>query len=1003
MAVIALTVPSRFSSSKSSRSRGRELLRAGRRRARPGGRRGRRASSRGRPWPRSRKTRPGREPGGILMPIGPSSVGTIASPPSTAVVRGTVTVVLQVVALRARTSGAAGRARAGTDRRAGRARRRRALAGRAHARALAHARRDASPRPCARLPPSPSCSPCAWCPAATSSSVRSTVPSTSAPGALSAPRPKSSSKPAAARRPPPARARAEAAARRPRRWCGRSPRSRRGPRRSKSTAPPPARPRPPAAAAGTSAQSEPERVVALALVGVGEDLVGLVDLLEARLGLRVALVDVGVVLARQLAVGGLDLLGRGGLRHPEDLVVVLESTMSQRRFYAGPILAGRSSYTRTMEIRGRLGAGHRRRAAASAAPSRWRPGRGGGARHGRVAHRLRARRRWSGEIEARGRPRAAFRRRPARARAPARGAVEARRARPHGGLQILVNNAGDRRRTRPWRRPATSSGTAILATNLTAVFRLTRAALPHLAREGGARLHGLVAGRRRTPIAGMAAYCASKAALDHFARCLMLEVRQQGVKVTTLAPGSVDTGFGGATSGARRRLVLDAAAGGRRRRGARPAAHARRRPPEPRRDAPPAAPAAGVILAAPPAALRVAWRAFLRFQDHHGPDRAAAVAYYTLLSLVPLLIFLHLDRRGRARLLRRGLPGHACCCVRGVVIHLDARLDGGAARRSWSTPSASSWPGPAAPGLDLAAHLRRRSSRRWRRSSACPAAASPSTTCVALSMVLVAGIALLLTMAFTMLVGDVRGPASCASGRRASCSSLGLLFVSTSCRCGDQLQLLLRRLPVRAAAGSSTAGHAAVGRAPGHRSCGRAPRTAFAYYIRNVAQYAGIYGTLEAIIVLALWLEISVSIILYCGEVVAIIIVPARAQRRIAFAAPRRRSSRPRRLTARRARDRRAHGRHEAVLRQPSLLHDRGGPPGAGRRDPARWRASAWSPTSTPAGPGATRSWRWRARRTPPGPSASSTASTWTAAASWSTRPGENKAKIRTRPCRPRR
>ncbi len=48
------------------------------------------------------------------------------------------------------------------------------------------------------------------------------------------------------------------------------------------------------------------------------------------------------------------------------------------------------------------------------------------------------------------------------------------------------------------------------------------------------------------PIAGLAAYCASKAALDHFSRCLMLEVRQQGIKVTTLAPGSVDTGFGAA-------------------------------------------------------------------------------------------------------------------------------------------------------------------------------------------------------------------------------------------------------------------------------------------------------------------------------------------------------------------------------------------------------------------------------------------------------------------------
>jgi 3-oxoacyl-[acyl-carrier protein] reductase len=43
----------------------------------------------------------------------------------------------------------------------------------------------------------------------------------------------------------------------------------------------------------------------------------------------------------------------------------------------------------------------------------------------------------------------------------------------------------------------------------------------------------------------MSAYCASKAALDHLAACLMLEVRHQGVKVTTLAPGSVDTGFGG--------------------------------------------------------------------------------------------------------------------------------------------------------------------------------------------------------------------------------------------------------------------------------------------------------------------------------------------------------------------------------------------------------------------------------------------------------------------------
>jgi 3-oxoacyl-[acyl-carrier protein] reductase len=111
------------------------------------------------------------------------------------------------------------------------------------------------------------------------------------------------------------------------------------------------------------------------------------------------------------------------------------------------------------------------------------------------------------------------------------------------GLQILVNNAGvgafahvEETSDEDWDR--------IIGTNLTAVFRLTRTALPHLARRGGhvfmiSSLAGV------NPIAGMAAYCASKAGLDHFAASLMLEVRQRGIKVTTIAPGSVDTSFGG--------------------------------------------------------------------------------------------------------------------------------------------------------------------------------------------------------------------------------------------------------------------------------------------------------------------------------------------------------------------------------------------------------------------------------------------------------------------------
>ena len=111
-----------------------------------------------------------------------------------------------------------------------------------------------------------------------------------------------------------------------------------------------------------------------------------------------------------------------------------------------------------------------------------------------------------------------------------------------GGLQLLVNNAGvgqfatvEETDDQTW--------DDVIGTNLTAVFRLTRAAIPHLARHGG-QIVMISSLAGQNPIAGMATYCASKAALDHFATCLMLEVRPKGIRVTTIAPGSVDTSFG---------------------------------------------------------------------------------------------------------------------------------------------------------------------------------------------------------------------------------------------------------------------------------------------------------------------------------------------------------------------------------------------------------------------------------------------------------------------------
>ncbi len=124
--------------------------------------------------------------------------------------------------------------------------------------------------------------------------------------------------------------------------------------------------------------------------------------------------------------------------------------------------------------------------------------------------------------------------------AAAKGVVDAAVS-AHGGLQVLVNNAGVGGFS-PLAETSDEEWERILGTNLTAVFRLTRAALPQLTKRGG-HIFMISSLAGQNPIANMSAYCASKAALDHLASCLMLEVRHSGVKVTTIAPGSVDTGF----------------------------------------------------------------------------------------------------------------------------------------------------------------------------------------------------------------------------------------------------------------------------------------------------------------------------------------------------------------------------------------------------------------------------------------------------------------------------
>ena len=264
------------------------------------------------------------------------------------------------------------------------------------------------------------------------------------------------------------------------------------------------------------------------------------------------------------------------------------------------------------------------------------------------------------------------------------------------------------------------------------------------------------------------------------------------------------------------------------------------------------------------AAGRVAWRAFLRFQDHLGPDRAAAVAYYTLLSLLPLLIFL--IAIGSAIMGSKDQAyDTSLLLIRGVVVHLSpSALE---ALRSFVEHSARfQWP-----GLILLAWTSRRIFGSLFSALevvfASPGRHFARHNIIAFCMVLITGIAVLLTMAMTTFLATFEG---LLLRFRSSGELQGLGFLFSFLLPGlvtfSFLFAVYRFVPR-----GVTVRHAALG-ALLATLLWELAKGGFAYYVRHVARYSGVYGTLEGIIVLALWLELSVSIILYCGEVVALLL-----------------------------------------------------------------------------------------------------------------------------------
>jgi NAD(P)-dependent dehydrogenase (short-subunit alcohol dehydrogenase family) len=130
-----------------------------------------------------------------------------------------------------------------------------------------------------------------------------------------------------------------------------------------------------------------------------------------------------------------------------------------------------------------------------------------------------------------------------RRRSDCDGAVE-RAVREFGRLDILVNNAAEMTKS-PVAATTDVAWRSMFATNLDGPFYLCRAAVPVMAKQGSGAIVNIASLAGTNGIAGQAAYCATKFGLIGFTESLMLEVRQQGIRVAVVCPGSVNTGFGG--------------------------------------------------------------------------------------------------------------------------------------------------------------------------------------------------------------------------------------------------------------------------------------------------------------------------------------------------------------------------------------------------------------------------------------------------------------------------
>ena len=113
-----------------------------------------------------------------------------------------------------------------------------------------------------------------------------------------------------------------------------------------------------------------------------------------------------------------------------------------------------------------------------------------------------------------------------------------------GGVDVLVNNAGIGV-FKDLEAMTLAEWNSVIETNVTGIFLCSREVIPRMRRRGGGFIINMssLAGKNAFPQG--TAYNASKFAVNGMSEALMQEVRYDGIRVSYVMPGSVNTHFGG--------------------------------------------------------------------------------------------------------------------------------------------------------------------------------------------------------------------------------------------------------------------------------------------------------------------------------------------------------------------------------------------------------------------------------------------------------------------------